>query len=165
MDQQGELSSMRTLARADSPLFLGDSSGPRSPRANPVLSVRAVDFIAKPGMSSQLRAAVDRFLLKFLARQFGFAGTILLTTHGEPRRIAVLSFWRTDEYGCSANRWELARDVQQMLRPLIDAISRVRTFQADVSEFLHGQWSLGLDAAESSAADTRLASTGQGQEL
>lgn len=160
MEQPTE-SSVRPF-RADSQLFRGDSIGARSGRRKPGLNVRSVEIIAKPGMSSQLRAAVDGFLLRFLARQFGFAGAILLTTHGEPRRIAVLTFWRTDERDCSMDRWELAEEVKRELGPLIDAFSRVRTFQADVSEFLHGQWVLGADVAERSSAGTGLDSTGQG---
>lgn len=160
MEQPTE-SSVRPF-RADSRLFRGDSIGARSGRRKPGLNVRSVEIIAKPGMSSQLRAAVDGFLLRFLARQSGFAGEILLTTHGEPRRIVVLTFWRTDECGRSMNRWELACDVKRALGPLIDAFSRVRTFQADVSEFLHGQWASGADVAERSSADTGLDSTGQG---
>lgn len=137
MDQQSELSSFQMLAHPGSPASCGDMKLPRTDQGKLGLDVRAVEFIARPGMSSRLRATIDGFLLSFLAQQFGFAGTILLTAHREPRRILVLSFWRPDQ-NCSANRWELADDVQEVLGPLIDAFSRVQTFQADISELPQG---------------------------
>lgn len=98
-----------------------------------VLHVRAVEFIAKAGLSSQLRDSIDRPVLKFLARQTGFEGAMVLTPHKEPRRILVLSFWRT-ERGCRENEWELAKEVRRHVEPLIDAVSRVQTYSADLSQ-------------------------------
>lgn len=73
-----------------------------------MLHVRAVEFVAKAGLSSQLRDSIDRPVLKFLARQTGFGGAMVLTPHKEPRRILVFSFWRT-ERGCRENEWDSPR--------------------------------------------------------
>ena len=162
MDQQSQLTSFQMLARPEEPMSCGEVRVPRIEGGKLGLNVRAVEFIAKPGMTSRLQAAIDGFLSRFLAGQFGFAGTILLTAHKEPRRILILTFWRTHE-DCS-NRWEFAGDVQRVLGPLIDAFSRVRTYQADISELRQRQASFGGDLAEIAAAGDGQDSMGQGSE-
>lgn len=98
--------------------------------ARRVFSSRAVEFIAQAGMSTQLCTRIDGPVLKFLEKQRGFAGAAVLTTHKEPRRILVLTFWKT-ERDCLQNEWELADQVQSAVATLIDAFSRVRTYKAD----------------------------------
>lgn len=110
-----------------------EEGGARSYVDREMLHVRAVEFVAKAGQSSQLQDSIDRPVLKFLARQTGFAGAMVLTPHKEPRRILVLSFWRT-ERGCRENEWELAKEVRRHVEPLIDAVSRVQTYRADLSQ-------------------------------
>jgi hypothetical protein len=133
--------------------MVADMPPPCGP-GDPHLHLRAVEIIAKPGMSSRLRTAIDGFLLGFLERQFGFSGAFLLTAHGEPRRIVVLSFWRTEEE-CLGNRWEFASDVQRVLEPHVDAFSRVQTFRAEISEFLGRQRPFEVDLAEPPLAGAR----------
>jgi heme-degrading monooxygenase HmoA len=108
------------------------------------LNARAVEFIAKAGMSAQLRDCVERSVLNFLNRQTGFAGAIVLTPHKEPRRVLVFSFWRT-ERECYENHWEFADRVQHAVGPLIDAFSRVQTYNATISDSLMGP---SVDAAQ-----------------
>jgi hypothetical protein len=109
------------------------------------LNARVVEFIAKAGLSSRLRDSTERAVFKVLDRQIGFAGAMLLTPHKEPRRILVLSFWTT-ERNCRENEWESAKEVQKEVGPLIDALSRVRTYEADFSEPL--QTGQSVDAAQ-----------------
>jgi hypothetical protein len=111
----------------------------------PKLNARTVEFIAKAGLGSELRDSIERTVFKFLDGQTGFAGAIVLTPHKEPRRIMVLSFWRT-ERDCRENEWEFVSEVQDKLGPLMDASSRVRTYNAELSQSLQtGQY---VDAAQ-----------------
>jgi hypothetical protein len=112
----------------------------------PKLNARTVEFIAKAGLNSELRDSIEGTVFKFLGGQTGFAGAIVLTPHKEPRRIMVLSFWRT-ERDCRENEWEFVSEVQDELGPLMDASSRVRTYNAEqLSQSLQtGQY---VDAAQ-----------------
>lgn len=124
---------------------VGEEGEARSYIEGGMLHVRAVEFIARAGLWSELRHLIDGAVLKFLARQTGFAGAMVLTPHKEPRRILVLSFWRTDRDSLE-NEWELAKEVRRQLEPLIDAFSRVQTYRADLFQpLLTGQ---SVDAAQ-----------------
>jgi heme-degrading monooxygenase HmoA len=107
-----------------------EQNQPRSYWEGQGLNSRAVEFIAKAGMSSQLRDCFDGPVLKFLEGLMGFRGTLVLTPHQEPRRILVLSFWKTERH-CRETEWELADQVQEEVGPLIDTFSRVRTYKAE----------------------------------
>lgn len=98
-----------------------------------ILNARAVEFIATPGMTSELRNCIERSVLNFLDRQTGFAGAIVLTPHKEARRVLVLSLWRTEKES-RENEWEFADEVQSQVGPLIDAFSRVRTYSVAVCQ-------------------------------
>jgi heme-degrading monooxygenase HmoA len=91
-----------------------EQNQPRSYWEGQGLNSRAVEFIAKAGMSSQLRDCFDGPVLKFLEGLMGFRGTLVLTPHQEPRRILVLSFWKTERH-CRETEWELADQVQEQV--------------------------------------------------
>lgn len=97
------------------------------------LNARSVEFIAKAGLSSKLRDSIERALWKSLNRRPGFAGAAVLTADKEPRRILILTFWKT-ERECAANNWDFAREIQKEAGPLIDAFSRVQTYKANISQ-------------------------------
>ncbi|HUJ30963.1 MAG TPA: antibiotic biosynthesis monooxygenase [Candidatus Acidoferrum sp.] len=99
------------------------------------LNARAVEFIAKPGRTSDLRNCIAGSVLRFLESQPGFLGAAVLTPHKEPRLVLVFSFWRT-EMDCRENQWECANEIQRAVLPLVDTFSRVRTYEATFPESL-----------------------------
>jgi hypothetical protein len=101
------------------------------PDVSPILNVRAVEFIAKPGVVGELRNCLRGKVLELLRRRTGFAGAILLASHKEPRLVMVLSFWNTEKEA-TETRWEDSRNIRQTVAPLIDVCSRVHTYEAAI---------------------------------
>lgn len=93
------------------------------------LNARAVELIAKPGKSRQLRACIRQDVVEYLNQRTGFAGTFLLTSHKEPRLNMVLSFWRTEKEA-SENAWEESTAVQRLVSSLADVCRKVQTYEA-----------------------------------
>ena len=93
------------------------------------LNARVVEFIAKPGEGQHLEDCVRGEIMEFLGRQSGFSGAIILNSHQERRLVLVVSFWTT-ERTAAENCWERSRVVRQAARSLIDACSRVHTYEA-----------------------------------
>ena len=99
------------------------------------LNARAVEFIVKPGKTPDLYRCLSTSVLRFLKRQPGFVGASILTPHKEPRLILVFSYWKTETHS-RQNQWENAHEVQKAVSPLVDALTRVRTYEASFSESL-----------------------------
>jgi heme-degrading monooxygenase HmoA len=114
---------------------LDERQNPRETGEDRLLNVRAVEFIARAGKASELQNYLQQRVFTLLARQIGFAGAIVLTSQKEPRRVSLLSFWRTENES-SQNQWEFAPEVQSAIGSLIDASSRVQTYDAALSRFL-----------------------------
>jgi len=93
------------------------------------LNARAVELIAKPGKSRQLRVCIRQEVVEYLSQRDGFAGTFLLTSHKEPRLNLVLSFWRTEEEA-SNNHWENSAAVRRLVSSLADVCRKVQTYEA-----------------------------------
>jgi heme-degrading monooxygenase HmoA len=97
------------------------------------LHARVVEFIAKPEKADELRGLLCQAVTPLLRDQTGFIRSIVLTKHEEPRRIVVITFWSTEERTIS-DPWEESPIVREILSPLIDAWTRTRTYQADLTE-------------------------------
>lgn len=96
------------------------------------LNARAVEFIAKPGKTDELRGFLCQAVAPLLRDRAGFLRSIVLTTHGAPRRVVMITFWNTERR--TPDLWEENPAVREKLSPLIDAASRVNTYQVDVTE-------------------------------
>jgi len=106
-----------------------ESSKTQPQAATPTLNARVVEFIAKPGKVQQLEDCVRGQIMEFLGRQRGFSGAIILKSHQERRAVMVVSFWTTERFA-TENHWERSRVVRQTAGFLIDVCSRVRTYEA-----------------------------------
>lgn len=97
------------------------------------LNARVVEFIAKPEKTDELRGFLCQVVTPLLRDRTGFIRSVVLTTHEEPRRVAAITFWRTEE-GTVGDPWEEIPLVREILSPLIDAWSRTRTYKVDLTE-------------------------------
>jgi len=93
------------------------------------LNVRAVELIAKPGKSRQLRACLRLDVMGYLQQRRGFLGCVLLTSHGEPRLNLILSFWSREEQAHD-HPWENSPAVRRLVSPLADVCKKVQTYEA-----------------------------------
>jgi hypothetical protein len=96
-------------------------------------NARAVEFIAKPEKTNELRGLVCQTVTPLLQDRAGFIRSIVLTRHEEPRRVVMITFWSTEE-GTVRDPWEESPLVRELLSPLIDAWSRTRTYNVDLTE-------------------------------
>ncbi len=97
------------------------------------LNARAVEFIAKPEKTDELRGLLCQVVTPLLRDRTGFIRSIVLTAHEEPRRVVVITLWSTEERTVS-DPWEETPLVRELLSPLIDAWSRTRTYNVDLTE-------------------------------
>jgi heme-degrading monooxygenase HmoA len=97
------------------------------------LNARVVEFIAKPGKTDELRGLLCQAVTPLLRDRTGFTRTIVLTKHEEPRRVVVITFWSTEERTVR-DPWEETPLVREILSPLIDAWSRTRIYDVDLTE-------------------------------
>jgi hypothetical protein len=96
------------------------------------LNARAVEFIAKPEKTGELRGLLCQAVNPLLRDRTGFISSIVLTAHEEPRRVVVITLWSTEERTLP-DPWEEAPLVRELLSPLIDAWSRTRTYNVDLT--------------------------------
>ena len=97
------------------------------------LNARAVEFVAKPGKTDELRGLLCQAVTPLLRDRTGFIRTIVLTMHEEPRRVVVITFWSTEEPTVH-DPWEEIPLVREILSPLIDVWSKTRTYKVDLTE-------------------------------
>ncbi|PYX52989.1 MAG: hypothetical protein DMG76_27350 [Acidobacteria bacterium] len=91
------------------------------------LNARVVEFIAKPEKTDELRGLLCQAVPPLLRDRTGFIRSIVLTTHEEPRRVVMMTFWSAEERTVR-DLWEETPLVRELLSPLIDAWSRTRTY-------------------------------------
>lgn len=123
---EGSVTTMERPYRAPFPWEVRETRGGSDA---PTAHVRAVEFIAKPGKNSDLRRAIASSVVPFLEQQPGFKNSFILTPHGEPRLVLVVSFWES-ELDSRETTWESAPEIQRIVLSLLDSFSRVRTYQA-----------------------------------
>ena len=97
------------------------------------LNARVVEFIAKPEKTDELRGLLCQAVTPLLRGRTGFVRSIVLTTHEEPRRVVMMTFWSTEKRTVR-DPWDEAPLVRELLSPLIDAWSRTRTYKVDATE-------------------------------
>lgn len=105
---------------------------PLSPGGNKEFSkmnARTVEFIAKAGREEELRKRFSGGVLDLLKRKDGFAGLFVLSSHKEPRRLLVLTFWKTANEAVQ-NRWEETTAIRRQVSSLIDVCAKVHTYEA-----------------------------------
>jgi len=102
------------------------------------LNARAVEFVAKPGKTDELRDLLCQAVTPLLRDRTGFIRTIVLTMHEEPRRVVVITFWSTEDRTVR-DPWEETPLLRELLSPLIDVWSRTRTYNADLTEATEAQ--------------------------
>jgi hypothetical protein len=96
------------------------------------VNARAVEFIAKPGRSEELRDHLCKAVTPLLRERSEFIRTIVLTSDEEPRRVVAITFWSLEEHTCAP--WEESPLVREILSPLVDVWPRVRTYKAELTE-------------------------------
>ncbi len=96
-------------------------------------NARVVEFIAKPNKTDELRSLLRQSVRSFVGDQSGLIGLVILTFSEEPRRVLVMTFWRTEEFA-GRGSWEETPMVRELLSPLIDSWSRIRTYNVDLPE-------------------------------
>jgi precorrin-6B methylase 1 len=97
------------------------------------LHARAVEFIAKPEKTDELRALLCNAVTPLLRDRTGFIRSIVLTALEEQRRVVVITLWSTEESNVR-DTWEETPLVRELLLPLIDAWSRTRSYRVDLTE-------------------------------
>ncbi len=97
------------------------------------LNARVVEFIAKPEKTAELRGLLCQAVTPLLRDRTGFIRSIVLTAHEGPRRVVMVTFWSTEE-STVRDPWEETPLVRELLSPLIDAWSRTRTCNVDLTE-------------------------------
>lgn len=93
------------------------------------MNARTVEFIAKAGREEELRKRFTGVVLELLRRKDGFAGLFVLSSHKEPRRLLVLTFWMTAD-DAAQNQWEESTAVRRQVSSLIDVCAKVHTYEA-----------------------------------
>ena len=99
----------------------------------PMWNVRAVEFICKPGKIREVHECIRGPIADLLRSADGFSNAMTLHSHGESRRVLVLSFWETEEQA-RANQWEDSTTARKLVSPLIDVCTRVETYEAILPE-------------------------------
>jgi len=97
------------------------------------LNARVVEFIAKPEKTAELRGLLCQAVTPLLRDRTGFIRSIVLTAREEPHRVVMVTFWSTEERTVR-DPWEETPLVRELLSPLIDAWSRTRTCNVDLTE-------------------------------
>jgi hypothetical protein len=93
------------------------------------MNVRSVEFIAKPHLVRDLRRCISEQVVTLLKQTAGFEGAVVLASHKEPRLVLVLTLWSTEKEA-TRNRWEETPAVRALVAPLIDACTKVHTYEA-----------------------------------
>lgn len=93
---------------------------------------RIVELTMKPGQNEQLSAAINKKVLPILKKQKGFVDEMVLVSDKEQNRLLGISFWNTKQDAEQYHKMEYA-NVQETLRPLLDAEPTVRTFEVHTS--------------------------------
>ena len=93
------------------------------------MNARTVEFIAKAGKEEELRKRFSGSVLELLKRKDGFSGLFVLSSHKEPRRLLVLTFWKTADEAVQ-NRWEETTAIRRQVSSLIDVCAKVHTYEA-----------------------------------
>ena len=96
-------------------------------------NARAVEVVAKPGKTDELVDLLCQAVTPLLRDRTGFIRTIVLTMHEELRRVAVITFWNTEE-AMVHDPWEEIPLVREILSPLIDVWLRTQTYKVDFTE-------------------------------
>lgn len=112
-------------------------AGPLEDASAARLNARAVEFIAKPGTTDELRGLLCQAVTPLLGDRTGFMGSIILTEHEEQRRVVMMTLWGTEE--TVGDRWEETPLVRELLSPVIDAWSRIRTYNVELMETTEAQ--------------------------
>jgi heme-degrading monooxygenase HmoA len=97
------------------------------------VNAQAVEFVAKPGKTDELRGFLCQAVTPLLRDRTGFIRTIVLTMREEPRRVVMITFWNADE-STACDPWEEIPQVREILSPLIDVWSRTRAYKGDFTE-------------------------------
>lgn len=107
------------------------------------MNARTVEFIAKAGKEEELRKRFSGSVLEQLKRKGGFAGLFVLTSHKEPRRFLVLTFWKSADEA-AANQWEKTTAILRQVSSLIDVCAKVHTYEATCAGLAeHGAMAIG----------------------
>jgi heme-degrading monooxygenase HmoA len=97
------------------------------------LTARVAELIAKPGKTDELRSLLCQSVTPLIRDRTGFVRTIVMTNQKERRRVAVITFWSTEEQAVN-DPWEDTPLVRELLSPLIDTWSSTRTYEVDFTE-------------------------------
>jgi heme-degrading monooxygenase HmoA len=93
-----------------------------------IWNARRVDFVASPGNTHALSAAIRERVAPLLAEHEGFGGMLILISEKEPRLVSVLSLWNTATDAANW-KWEDEDFVRDAVLPLVDQW-RAQTLQA-----------------------------------
>jgi quinol monooxygenase YgiN len=93
---------------------------------------RIVEITAKQGKTKELADTIRGKVLPILKKQPGFVDEIVLVSTVEANQILGMSFWMTQE-DAELYRLDHYPEVQELLRPLLETIPKVNTFDVDTS--------------------------------
>lgn len=92
------------------------------------MNARAIEFIAKPGRTEELRNYICENVAPLLRKHAGFINAMVLTSQEEPRRVVALTFWDGAQETDVEGQEESALD-GEIMSPAIDSCSRIRTYK------------------------------------
>lgn len=92
------------------------------------MSARAVEFIAKPGRTEELRDYICENVAPLLRRHAGFINALVLTSQEEPRRVVALTFWNCAQE-TDVEAQEGSALTGEIMLSAIDSCSRIRTYK------------------------------------
>jgi len=94
----------------------------------PKLNAQAVELIARADNVGELRACICEHLADLLQGKSGFEGVFVMASHKEPRRLLILSLWKTQREA-TENPWESEPAFREMVAPMVDVCARVNTYE------------------------------------
>ncbi len=93
---------------------------------------RIVEIAAKQGKTKEVAQTIQEKVLPILKKQPGFVDEIVLVSTADTNRILGMSFWQTPE-DAELYRLDHYPKVQELLRPLLETIPKVNTFDVDAT--------------------------------
>ena len=93
---------------------------------------RVVELTSKSGKGKELSNTINEKVVPILKKQTGFVDETVLVSDTESTRILGLSFWNSKEDAERYHREQYPK-IQEMLKPLLETESVVRTFDVHTS--------------------------------
>jgi heme-degrading monooxygenase HmoA len=93
---------------------------------------RFVEVTTRPGKARELSGIISGEVLSILKSYPGFVDEMILISDQKPNHLLALSFWESKADAEKYNQEGFPR-VTEIIRPMIEGISRVETFDLEQS--------------------------------